>query len=197
MPLFIDSSLLVGRRAVYSAAGRGTRTFPPQGSACSRLYNGGPAGRREQNAAAAKDNGTRMNLARQSRNHKGKALLPVGRGRKSNNPCSTDGGSNAVKTFIQRFGAQILGVLHGFDRLRLRGSKRLLCTPGGVFSFLAQGPVPLKDYKPMPSRPPWRCARPSRPRPSEPASTSTSTTATRARSRPRCAWRPSAGASGA
>jgi hypothetical protein len=37
--------------------------------------------------------------------------------------------------------------LHGFDRLRFRGSKRLVCNPGGVFSFLAQGPVPLKEYK--------------------------------------------------
>jgi hypothetical protein len=52
-----------------------------------------------------------------------------------------------MKSFFQRFGSLILGVLHGFDRLRLRGSKRLLCNPGGVFSFLAQGPVPLKEYK--------------------------------------------------
>jgi hypothetical protein len=52
-----------------------------------------------------------------------------------------------MKSFFQRFGALISGVLHGFDRLRLRGSKRLLCNPGGVFSFLSQVPVPLKDYK--------------------------------------------------
>ena len=52
-----------------------------------------------------------------------------------------------MKSFLQRFGSLVLGVLHGFDRLRLRGSKRLLCNPGGVFSFLAQGPVPLKEYK--------------------------------------------------
>src|SRR5262249_15655520 len=52
-----------------------------------------------------------------------------------------------MKSFLQRFGSLILGVLHGFDRLRFRGSKRLLCNPGGVYSFLAQGPVPLKDYK--------------------------------------------------
>ena len=38
-------------------------------------------------------------------------------------------------------------MLHGFDRLRFRGSKRLLCNPGGVFSFLAQVQVPLKEYK--------------------------------------------------
>jgi hypothetical protein len=52
-----------------------------------------------------------------------------------------------MKPFLQRFGSLVLGVLHGFDRLRLRGSKRLLCNPGGVFSFLAQVRVPLKDYK--------------------------------------------------
>src|SRR5271156_6181712 len=52
-----------------------------------------------------------------------------------------------MKSFLQRFGSLVLGVLHGFDRLRLRGSKRLLCNPGGVFSFLAQGPGPLKGYK--------------------------------------------------
>ena len=52
-----------------------------------------------------------------------------------------------MKSFFQRFGSLISGVLHGFDRLRLRGSKRLLCNPGGVFSFLSQVPVPLKDYK--------------------------------------------------
>jgi hypothetical protein len=52
-----------------------------------------------------------------------------------------------MQAFLQRFGAIVLGVLHGFDRLRLRGSKRLLCNPGGVCSFLWQARVPLKDYK--------------------------------------------------
>ena len=52
-----------------------------------------------------------------------------------------------MKTFLQRFGSLVSGVLHGFDRLRLRGSKRLLCNPGGVCSFLSQVRVPLKDYK--------------------------------------------------
>jgi hypothetical protein len=52
-----------------------------------------------------------------------------------------------MKSFLQRFGSLVLGVLHGFDRLRLRGSKRLLCNPGGVSSFLSQAQVPLKDYK--------------------------------------------------
>src|SRR3954452_25243478 len=52
-----------------------------------------------------------------------------------------------MKAFLHRFGSMVSGVLHGFDRLRLRGSKRLLGNPGGVFSFLAQVSVPLKDYK--------------------------------------------------
>ena len=52
-----------------------------------------------------------------------------------------------MKSFLQRFGSLVLGILHGFDRLRFRGSKRLLCYPGGVSSFLSQSQVPLKDYK--------------------------------------------------
>ena len=52
-----------------------------------------------------------------------------------------------MKLFLQRFGALILGVLHGFDRLRLRGSKRQLCNPGGSDSYLSYIRVPLKDYK--------------------------------------------------
>ncbi len=43
-----------------------------------------------------------------------------------------------MKSFLQRFGSFGSGVFHGFDRLRLRGSKRLLFTPGGVSSFLSQ-----------------------------------------------------------
>lgn len=52
-----------------------------------------------------------------------------------------------MKSFLQRFGAFVLGVLHGFDHLRFRGSKRLLCYPAGVSSFLSKMRVPLVDYK--------------------------------------------------
>jgi hypothetical protein len=52
-----------------------------------------------------------------------------------------------MKFFLQRFGSLVSGVLHGFDRLWFRGSKRLLCNPGGVISFLRQVQVPLQDYK--------------------------------------------------
>lgn len=52
-----------------------------------------------------------------------------------------------MRSFLHRFGSVVLGVLHGFDRLRFRGSKRLLCTPGGMFNFLWQVRVPLVEYK--------------------------------------------------
>lgn len=52
-----------------------------------------------------------------------------------------------MKAFIQRFAGKILGVLHGFDRLRLRGTKRLLAYSGGLFNFLWQEQVLLKGFK--------------------------------------------------
>jgi hypothetical protein len=56
-------------------------------------------------------------------------------------------GSNAVKTFIQRFGHHILGVLHGFDRIRFRGTRRFLANVAGMWHFLWQRKVLLKDFK--------------------------------------------------
>jgi hypothetical protein len=32
-----------------------------------------------------------------------------------------------MKEFLRRFAGVVTGVLHGFDRLRFRGSKRQLC----------------------------------------------------------------------
>ncbi len=52
-----------------------------------------------------------------------------------------------MKSFLQRFGSLVSGVLHGFDRMRLRGSKRLLCTPGGFCDYLHQINVPIWKYK--------------------------------------------------
>jgi hypothetical protein len=52
-----------------------------------------------------------------------------------------------MKSFLQRFGSVVLGVLHGFDRLRLRGSKRQLCNARGAAKFLSYVGVLLKDYK--------------------------------------------------
>ena len=51
-----------------------------------------------------------------------------------------------MKSFLQRFGDLVLGVLRGFDRWRFRGSKRMLCYPEGVMSFLSYHSVLLKDF---------------------------------------------------
>jgi hypothetical protein len=51
-----------------------------------------------------------------------------------------------MKTFLQRFGSKITGILSGFDRLRLRGTKRLLAHVGGMMGFLWRVQVLLKDF---------------------------------------------------
>jgi len=52
-----------------------------------------------------------------------------------------------MQSFIQRHGDLVIGMLNGFDRLRFRGSKRLLCNVGGMYSYLWQAHVLLKDFK--------------------------------------------------
>jgi hypothetical protein len=52
-----------------------------------------------------------------------------------------------VKTFIQRFGSKILGILHGSDRLRFRGTRRFLANVVGMMNFLWHRQVLLKDFK--------------------------------------------------
>jgi hypothetical protein len=52
-----------------------------------------------------------------------------------------------MKTFIQRFGQNILGVLHGFDRIRFRGTRRFLANVTGMMAYLWQQQVLLKDFK--------------------------------------------------
>jgi len=52
-----------------------------------------------------------------------------------------------MKTFIQRFGKKILGVVHGFDRIRFRGTRRFLGNVTGMFRYLWQRQVLLKDFK--------------------------------------------------
>jgi hypothetical protein len=52
-----------------------------------------------------------------------------------------------MKSFLQRFGSLVSGILYGFDRIRLRGSKRLLCVPGGFCDYLQQIDVPIWKYK--------------------------------------------------
>ena len=52
-----------------------------------------------------------------------------------------------MNSFLQRFGQSIVGVLHGFDRLRFRGSKRQLCCISGMMSWLGAMRILLKDYR--------------------------------------------------
>ena len=52
-----------------------------------------------------------------------------------------------MKTFIRRFGSDILGVLHGFDRIRCRGTRRFLANVAGMMNFLWHRQVLLKDFK--------------------------------------------------
>jgi hypothetical protein len=51
-----------------------------------------------------------------------------------------------MKSFLQRFGTWITGILNGFDRLRLRGTKRLLASVGGLYNYLWQRHILLKDF---------------------------------------------------
>jgi hypothetical protein len=51
-----------------------------------------------------------------------------------------------MRTFLERFGNKITGTLSGFDRLRLRGTKRWLAHTGGMLSFLGRAKVLLKDF---------------------------------------------------
>src|SRR5262249_7776155 len=52
-----------------------------------------------------------------------------------------------MKRFLQRFGAFVLGVLCGFDRIRFRGSKMQLCYPHGIMGHLCHRRLRMKDFK--------------------------------------------------
>jgi hypothetical protein len=51
-----------------------------------------------------------------------------------------------MRSFVQRFAGSILGMLSGFDRLRLRGTKRLLASARGLASYLWQQQILWKDF---------------------------------------------------
>ena len=51
-----------------------------------------------------------------------------------------------MKKFLLQHGDQVLGVLNGFDRIRLRGCLRLLQTEGGVAAWLGQLGVALEGF---------------------------------------------------
>jgi hypothetical protein len=55
--------------------------------------------------------------------------------------------SNTMKSFIQRYAAEVMGVLNGFDRVRIRGTLRFLCYPEGLGKHLSTRGVLLKDFK--------------------------------------------------
>ena len=51
-----------------------------------------------------------------------------------------------MRQFVQRHQEQILGVLSGFDRMRFRGTLRLLQSEGGVATWLERVGVAVKDF---------------------------------------------------
>lgn len=51
-----------------------------------------------------------------------------------------------MQAFLRRLGVLVSGVLHGFDRVRFRGSVRWLAEPAGMMSFLWKMQVLLKDF---------------------------------------------------
>ena len=48
--------------------------------------------------------------------------------------------------FLQRHAGQVMGVLHGFDRMLFRGTQRLLATARGLMNYLWSIQVPLKEF---------------------------------------------------
>jgi len=52
-----------------------------------------------------------------------------------------------MRTFLQRHASRVIGVLNGFDRLRVRGTLRQLAHSGGMMEFLFRTKVLLKDLK--------------------------------------------------
>ena len=51
-----------------------------------------------------------------------------------------------MQGFIQRHAANVIGVLSGFDRVRLRGTLRWLSNVRGMYGFLQASSVLLKDF---------------------------------------------------
>src|SRR6478672_2674763 len=51
-----------------------------------------------------------------------------------------------MEQFVQRHAASVIGSLSGFDRLRFRGTLRMLSHEGGLAHFLTRIGVQLKDF---------------------------------------------------
>jgi hypothetical protein len=52
-----------------------------------------------------------------------------------------------MKSFLQRYGSRIHGILHGLDRVRFRGTLRALSYVRGMSGFLFGIGVPFKDFE--------------------------------------------------
>jgi len=52
-----------------------------------------------------------------------------------------------MNEFIQRHATSVMGILSGFDRVRIRGTLRWLCYPEGLAKHLSTVGVLLKDFK--------------------------------------------------
>ncbi len=52
-----------------------------------------------------------------------------------------------MQRFLQRHAGSVMGTLSGFDRLRFRGTLRLLAHAGGMMNYLWQRGVLLKTFK--------------------------------------------------
>src|ERR1700688_4802645 len=86
------------------------------------------------------------NIARPSRRkmlEKGCSLAGNGEIRQHSRPAR----GTPMKTFLQRFGAVVLGVLSGFDRLVFNGKLRQLYTPDGMNRYCNANLVRYKEFK--------------------------------------------------
>jgi hypothetical protein len=52
----------------------------------------------------------------------------------------------ALTSFVTRYAASLYGVLSGFDRIRFRGTQRLLASARGMAAFLGMQKIRLKDF---------------------------------------------------
>jgi len=60
---------------------------------------------------------------------------------------NTSSNGRGVESFLARHGQNVIGVLSGFDRLRLQGTLRTLYRPDGMARFLQRVGEPWKNFK--------------------------------------------------
>ena len=63
------------------------------------------------------------------------------------NETLTSSRNDIARAFVQRHQADIVGILHGWDRLRLQGTLRSLYHPSVMDYYLKQAGVLWKDFK--------------------------------------------------